>query len=117
MDKNEQLFIQLVYLFQSTAMQGMGKMKNPVTDKIEENLEQAQQAIDMLEMLEDKTKGNLSEELKNLMESILTNLRLNYVAETGKTDKKEDADKKEVGEPDKKEDTDKSEEKTKEEKK
>ena len=94
MDKNDQLFIQLVYLFQSTAMQGMGKIKNPVTDKIEENLEQARQAIDMLEMLQDKTKGTLSGELNNMMESILTNLRLNYVAETNKTGKKEELGKK-----------------------
>ena len=94
MDKNDQLFIQLVYLFQSTAMQGMGKIKNPVTDKIEENLEQARQAIDMLEMLKEKTKGNLSEELNKLMESILTNLRLNYVAEANKTGKKVESDKK-----------------------
>ena len=94
MDKNDQLFIQLVYLFQSTAMQGMGKIKNPVTDKIEENLEQARQAIDMLEMLQDKTKGTLSGELNNMMESILTNLLLNYVAETNKPGKKEELGKK-----------------------
>lgn len=112
MDKNDQLFIQLVYLFQSTAMQGMGKMKNPVTDKIEGNLEQASQAIDMLEMLRDKTKGNLSKELNDLMDSILTNLRLNYVEEVGKADKKENEkeDKKE-------EDNEKSDKKTKKDKK
>ena len=111
MDKNDQLFIQLVYLFQSTAMQGMGKMKNPVTDKIEGNLEQASQAIDMLEMLRDKTKGNLSKELNDLMDSILTNLRLNYVEEVGKADKKEDTkeDKKE-------EDKDENDKKTKNDK-
>ena len=108
MDKNDQLFLQLIYLFQSTAMQGMGKIKNPVTDKIEGNLEQASQAIDMLEMLQDKTKGNLSEELKKMMESILTNLRLNYVEEAGKADKKEDT---------KEEDKDESGKKTKKDKK
>ena len=108
MDKNDQLFLQLIYLFQSTAMQGMGKIKNPVTDKIEGNLEQASQAIDMLEMLQDKTKGNLSEELKKMMESILTNLRLNYVEEAGKADKKEDT---------KEENKDESGKKTKKDKK
>ena len=108
MDKNDQLFLQLIYLFQSTAMQGMGKIKNPVTDKIEGNLEQASQAIDMMEMLQDKTKGNLSEELNKMMESILTNLRLNYVEEAGKADKKEDT---------KEEDKDESGKKTKKDKK
>ena len=108
MDKNDQLFIQLVYLFQSTAMQGLGKIKYPVTDKIEENLEQASQAIDMLEMLKEKTKGNISKELNNLMDSILTNLRLYYVEEVGKSDKKEDK---------KEEDKDERGKKTKKEKK
>ena len=112
MDKNDQLFIQLVYLFQSTAMQGMGKIKNPVTDKIEGNLEQASQAIDMLEMLKDKTKGNLSKELNDLMDSILTNLRLNYVEEAGKADKKEDEK-----EDEKKKDKDESAKKIKNDKK
>jgi hypothetical protein len=41
MNKNDQLFIQLMYIFHSSAMVAMGKLKNPATDKIERNLEQA----------------------------------------------------------------------------
>ncbi|MEI6815396.1 MAG: DUF1844 domain-containing protein [Bacteroidota bacterium] len=84
MEKNDQLFASLIYIFQATAMQGLGKIKNPVTDKIERNMEQAQQAIDMLEMIKDKTKGNLSSEMARLLDTFLNELRLNYIDEAGK---------------------------------
>ncbi len=54
---------------------------NPVTNKIDRNLEQAKQSIDMLEMLRDKTKGNLSPESERLLSQFLSDLRLNYVDE------------------------------------
>jgi hypothetical protein len=84
MDKNDQLLAQLLFIFQASAMQGMGKMKNPVTDKIERNMEQAQQSIDMLEMIKEKTKGNLSPEMARLIDNSLSELRLNYVDELNK---------------------------------
>ena len=46
LEKNEMMFIQLVSMFQAAALQQMGKMKNPVTGKIERNIEQAQLSID-----------------------------------------------------------------------
>jgi hypothetical protein len=54
---------------------------NPVTNTIERNLEQAKQSIDMLEMLRDKTKGNLSPETERMLQQFLSDLRLNYVDE------------------------------------
>ncbi len=81
MNKEEQLFAQLLYIFHSSGMQGLGKVMNPVTNKIERNLEQAKQSIDMLEMLRDKTKGNLSSESERLLSQFLSDLRLNYVDE------------------------------------
>ncbi len=84
MDKNDQLLAQLLYVFQASAMQGMGKMKNPVTDTIERNLEQAAQSIDMLEMIKEKTKGNISPELARLLDNFLTEIRLNYIDELNK---------------------------------
>ena len=81
MNKEEQLFAQLLYIFHSSGMQGLGKVLNPVTNKIERNLEQAKQSIDMLEMLRDKTKGNLSPESERLLSQFLSDLRLNYVDE------------------------------------
>lgn len=81
MDKNDQLFASLMYLFHTTGMQGLGKLMNPVSQKIEKNMEQAKESIDMLEMLKQKTQGNLNPELNRLLEQFLTDLRLNYVDE------------------------------------
>jgi len=84
MEKNDQLFIQLLYIFHASAMQALGKVKSPITGKIEKNLDQAKQSIEMLEMLKEKTKNNLSEELKKAVETFLTEVRLNYVEEMNK---------------------------------
>lgn len=88
MEDNNHLFLQLVYIMHAGAMQAMGKIKNPLTDKIERNLEQAQQSIDMLVMLRDKTKGNLTVQEASLIAGMLSELQLNYVDESNK-DKKE----------------------------
>lgn len=84
MEKNDHLYLQLLYLMHHTAMQELGKIANPITGEVERNLEKAQQAIDMLEMLKEKTKGNLSEELDTTQEMMLSELRLNYVDEANK---------------------------------
>jgi hypothetical protein len=86
-DKNTQLFVYLVGSFELSAMQFMGKIKNPITDKIERNLEQAQFSIDMLDMLKIKTKGNLQDYEEKLLENILGQLKMNYVDESEKEKK------------------------------
>jgi hypothetical protein len=75
------LFMMLVQQHQQIAMMGLGKVKNPNTDKIERDLKSAKFAIDTLLMLKDYTKGNLSEELKNYLEQTLSTLQLNYADE------------------------------------
>ncbi len=87
------LFMTLVVNFQTAAWQQMGKIKNPLTDKIERDLEQAKISIDMLDMLCEKTKNNLTEDERKFIERIISELKLNYVAELNK-DKKEAAEKK-----------------------
>jgi uncharacterized protein YjaG (DUF416 family) len=78
------LFFSLIMTFQAAAMQQMGKMKNPISEKIEKDLQQAQLSIDILDMLEQKTKGNLSDEESKLLKGILQELKLNYIDEIGK---------------------------------
>ena len=85
MNKNDQLFIQLLYLFQASGMQALGKIKNPISNKIEINIEQAKQSIEMLEMIKDKTKNNLSDNETRMLESALSELRLNFVDVSGKS--------------------------------
>jgi hypothetical protein len=66
----------------------MGKIKNPVTERIERNLEHAKIYIDTLDMLLAKTKGNLSEYEEKFLIETLKDLKLNYVDEVDKDKKK-----------------------------
>ena len=90
------LFMQLIIQNQQIALMAMGKIKNPVTDKIDRNLEHAKIYIDTLDMLLAKTKGNLSEYEEKFLVETLKELKLNYVDET-------DKDKKNSGQPKEKE--------------
>jgi hypothetical protein len=90
MDKNnsnELLFMQLVLQNQQLAMMSMGKLKNPMSDKIERNLEFAKMSIDTLDMLAAKTKGNLSEYEEKFLTEVIKDLKLNYVDEASKESK------------------------------
>jgi uncharacterized protein YjaG (DUF416 family) len=92
---NEILFMQLVMQNQQIAIMSMGKLKHPVTDKIERNLELAKISIDTLDMLKVKTKGNLSEYEEKFLDEVIRELKLNYVEEANKDqgakqEKKED---------------------------
>jgi hypothetical protein len=80
-DTQDALFVNLVMIFKTAAFQQLGKTLNPMTGKIEKNLEQARFSIDMIEMLKEKTRGNLSDELDKLVDSTLLELRMNYVEE------------------------------------
>ncbi len=83
-NNKEFLFMQLVMQNQQIALMSMGKLKNPVTEKMEKNLEYAKIAIDTLDMLLEKTKGNLSNYEDKFLIETLKELKLNYVAEIGK---------------------------------
>ena len=80
-EKGQVLFMNLVMMLHALAWQQMGKMKNPLTDKVERNLEGARSFIDSLEMLQEKTRGNLAPEEERLLNEILKELRLNYIDE------------------------------------
>jgi hypothetical protein len=92
-NKDQALFIQLVLTFQAAAIQQMGKLQNPITGKVERDLEQAKFSIDMLEMIENRTRGNLSEDEKEFLEHALFELRMNYVDEV----KRDEEEKKKAG--------------------
>jgi len=83
-EKSSELFVALVYSLQMQSMMNLGKLKNPMTDVVEKNLEAAQVSIDMLEMLSEKTKNNVSEEEGKMLEQVVADLKLNYVEELNK---------------------------------
>ena len=84
LDKNNFLFTHLVLSLHTATMQQLGKIKNPFTDKVERDLNGAQGSIDMLEMIRDKTKGNLNSDESRMIGQVLQELRLNYVDEVNK---------------------------------
>lgn len=83
-NNKEYLFMQVVMQNQQLALMSLSKIKNPVTNNIDKNLEYAKIAIDTLDMLKEKTKGNLTVYEEQFLTETLKDLRLNYVAEFGK---------------------------------
>ncbi len=61
------------------ALMFLGQMPNPLTGEVELHLEQAKHFIDTLQMLQEKTQGNLTPEERQMLEEILHELRLVYV--------------------------------------
>lgn len=108
---NDVLFVALVRDFESMAMVGFGKLVDPVTQKAERNLDRAKVAIDMLGMLDEKTRGNLNQVQTALMRQVLTNLRLNYVDEADKAKAEAEEKPEGVEEPQKKSEEKKPDEK------
>ena len=58
----------------------LGEVENPITKKKEASLPQARYVIDVLSMLEEKTKNNLMPDEKTAIEHILYELRMKYVS-------------------------------------
>jgi len=81
---SEQLFLQFVLGLAHSGMVQLGKVMNPVTQKVERDLDAAKATIDLLMLLRDKTKGNLSKAEQEVLASSLSSLQLNYVDEMQK---------------------------------
>jgi len=80
----EGLFIFVISFFADWGWQAMGKVANPVTGKVEKNLELARKIIDIVEMLKEKTKGNLTADEERILSATIAELQLNYVDELEK---------------------------------
>jgi hypothetical protein len=78
------LFLQLVLGLQQAAMMALGKLMNPVSGKIERNLEAARNTIDTLAAIECRTRGNLESDEQRVLNQVLSELRMNYVDELKK---------------------------------
>ena len=92
LSKKEQLFMYLVGTFQSSAWIALGKIKNPMTEKSKVNIEQASFYIDLLDMMQKKMKGNLTDYEEQMLINTVSELKLNLIDEKKKNiskDKKE----------------------------
>lgn len=73
-------FEMLVTTLATEAMIGLGQIPHPMTGKVHADASQAKYAIDMLEMLSEKTQGNLTPGEERGMRDLLHQLRMAFVA-------------------------------------
>jgi len=66
----------------TTALVHLGEIPDPTTGETSDNLEAGKQMIDIIAVLKEKTKGNLDEDEHRLMEELLYELRMKYLART-----------------------------------
>ena len=78
-NKNTQLFMGLCTSLVTQAWMQLGKIKNPMTDKIEIDLDAASLTIDMLGMLKEKTIGNVGDDETKILDQSINELRMNYI--------------------------------------
>lgn len=72
-------FISVLFSYIHVALISLGEMEDPIQKKASENLEQARQMIDILDLMQHKTKGNLTEQESQYLESALYDLRMRYM--------------------------------------
>ncbi len=72
-------FSTLVLSIGSSAAMAMGLAPNPTTEKAEKDLDMARFHIDLLVLLQEKTKNNLASEEQNFLESVISDLQMKFV--------------------------------------
>lgn len=75
-------FSSLVGMFTTQAMVGLGVIPNPVSGKSEPQLKLARHFIDLLGLIEEKTKGNLDADEKTMLNSTLHQLRTTFLQQS-----------------------------------
>jgi len=72
-------FATFILSLSHSALMHLGEAPHPDTNKVEANLSLAKQNIDLLGLMEEKTKGNLSGDEERLLAQVLFDLRMRYV--------------------------------------
>ncbi len=89
MSKDERInFSNFIMSLAQTVYVQLGIVEDPFNNQKSKEVEQAKGTIDLLEMLKEKTKGNLTEEEEKLFEDIMYDLKMKYLYEMDKSDKK-----------------------------
>jgi hypothetical protein len=79
LEENHSLFGLLVLSLGNATLIGLGIVEDPDTHRISKNLSAAKYNIDLLETLQNKTRGNLTKTEEEMLEGLLYDLRLKYV--------------------------------------
>lgn len=74
-------FSSFVFSLSTSALLHLGEVADPVTGQVEKDLPLAKQTIDILGMLQEKTRGNLTADEEKLLENLLADLRWRYIRE------------------------------------
>lgn len=80
-------FMNFLSGFAAQIMFQMGILKNPLTNKVEVDLEAAKYSIDILSVLKEKTKGNLTPDETRYLDGMLYEFRMRYVETVSQTQK------------------------------
>ncbi|NTW77645.1 MAG: DUF1844 domain-containing protein [Syntrophaceae bacterium] len=76
-------FTNFVLSLHTSALFHFGDIPDPTSGKAQKDLVAVKQTIDMLDMINEKTKGNLNEQENNLLQGVLYELKMRYVKENG----------------------------------
>lgn len=76
-------FINLIFSLSTSVLIQLGEIQDSITQQLAKNLPLAKQTIDLIGMLEEKTRGNLTSDEGKILENILYDLRMRYVKATG----------------------------------
>lgn len=76
-------FSTFIISLNASALMHLGVIGDPASGKKVKNLAMGKQTIDILNMIEEKTKGNLTTEEENMLKNVLYDLRIIYVKEKG----------------------------------
>jgi len=76
-------FSTFIMSLNASALVHMGVIDDPETGKKVKNLPLGKQTVDMLRMLQEKTRGNLTDEEDKLLQGILYDLKIAYVRQKG----------------------------------
>ena len=92
LNKEERLFLYLVSTFKTSALIALGEVENPVTKKIDVNLDQASYYINLLSMLQSKARGNMTEYEEQMLINTVSELEMKVIQEKSPKDYKHEID-------------------------
>ena len=76
-------FNSFIFSLSTSALIQLGEIEDPFSQKTAKNLPLAKQTIDLIGMLKEKTKGNLTTQEERVIENILYDLRMRYIKSAG----------------------------------
>jgi hypothetical protein len=76
-------FSTFVLSLSTSALVHLGELPDPITNAKEINLQLAKQTISIIEMLKEKTKGNLTKDEESLLDNVLYDVRLKFIKSSG----------------------------------